>query len=462
MNEQKRERLSTALRYAQFIMMLTLFLIVLLLAEMGVNMRSDVFFHNDSSQFVYALALIAGAAGYMLFPLGKKITARFKENLVHIVMLLVLVLFFWCTVNTHNIVLFVIFTALTMLLCGYIGGLTFYYLCLALAGSRFLFRITGISLFISTAVLFTVRYLCTVSSSLILIMLPALALYAHFIYSFPLNYSEPKKMKYSAAALDKKCTFIIIIIASMSMLLSFGGNAMITDLIKDPIEIADWPKLFYALFMLIGGLMGDKSKKLLAVSCLVAMLLCSVCPILLRGQELLADIGRSIQYATASLCLVYMTTSPIQTAQHTDYPALWAGIGRYERNLCVALYAVPLKFLDNQIPDIYVLITDVLLVALCAAAMLASSKIKHDVIDRTDDAYNEFKHLSAARFAQSYALDEHEAAVASQLIYGERSIKRIAFRLYIPEKRVFAILASVYEKTSTDSLESLLHLYYMS
>ncbi len=460
--EKNRERMATALRYAQFIMMFGLFMFIMLLSEMGINMRAGVFYRDSVCVYVYALSLLACGAGYLIFPITKKLTAGFKENRIHIVILTAYILIFMILLKTQSAAIFLISLSLSMMCIGYIGALTFYYMCLALAGSKYLFRIMGISLFIAVMGLYVIRYLCTQASTVLFILFPACILYACFVYSFPLNYSVPRKMRYSAVLLDKKCTYLIIIVASISLLLSIGQNAMITDITKFAITPNDWPKLLYALFMLIGGMIGDKNKPALAVSCMVSMTLCALGFLYSGINTITMYLGLSIQYAAAGLCMVYIGASPIQTAQYTDYSSLWASVGAYGKNICIALFAVPLMFLNDVIPSVWIMVMDLILVVICSVGMYLSSKIKHDVIDRTDDAYNEFKQICISDFANKYSLDLNEKRVAGELICGEKSIKRIAFEMYLSERKVYALLASVYEKTNTDNLKKLLYLYYIS
>lgn len=214
-----------------------------------------------------------------------------------------------------------------------------------------------------------------------------------------------------------------------------------------------WPRLFLIAGFCLIGFIGDIQKqKYVPIATLCVAMFGVFNPILL-GELEDYHFNMCLYYTCLGANIAYFNLMFWNIAQKTRLPELWAGMGRVVSGLadCV-LAAVRIADLPlNWVIGIDILMFVVLVISLAAGGYLLIG----NTAGKTQAASAGKPEMTPQQRLELYArrsgLTPRETEVLEMLLTTEDSVQEIADSLYISRRMLQRYIASIYEKTETNT-----------
>lgn len=206
-----------------------------------------------------------------------------------------------------------------------------------------------------------------------------------------------------------------------------------------------WPRLLLiAGYLLVGVLSDVGGGNLLSVATLCTALVALLNPVLFGNPA----------YYTANMCLFYLCQGASlsyynlafwRVAPRTDWPELWASMGRITTNLFSALLTLtPIGSLSMTAA----IVMDVLLFGVLVVSMAAGGELT-----LTRPAQPEMpaptREQKIREYCKRCAFTPRETEVFERLITTEDGVQEIADQMFISRRVLQRYIASIYQKTGT-------------
>ncbi len=222
----------------------------------------------------------------------------------------------------------------------------------------------------------------------------------------------------------------------------------------------NWPRyLMGPVYLLYGFLIDRFGPQGISLAALCVSFSAVLMPVFLRIDEPMATM--SVFYLLISSIYAYLNQMLIRLAPLSKHPAFWACSGRIADNLIVLIVAVsPLSGL-GLIP---VILLDLALFSVITICMALNGYLAPGEAFPMDTPPEAAKLPGNApdmeSFAGRFGLTEREKEVLTRLLESEDTVDAIAGKLSITRRQVQRHIASLYEKTGTQSRAGLVRLFY--
>lgn len=429
------------------------------LTESLVNDQAAALFGATTVNAVYAAGLFSTASGYLLFAiLSRRICSIVIRRVILVFMGAIYLFFAICMVRVMQPLAFVACALAGLLSAGYIGGMVHWILASVLWNGKYSGRVIGAAIAGGIGVQYLVQ-------NLLPLPLALLVWFAAAVYTVIFGWHYPNGGRCSAAPpsrYDPKaflCRRRFVLIAAvilMSLIISLDDTVCLTFHAQGSIDLFAQLRLFYAGSVLLAGCLADRKDR-------AYLPLVTVCVVLISGIAF-AFLNRPDTY-WINVCLLYIysgfyvvffTVMFLDAAPRSNYPELWAGMGRIVRSYTLAVATVPFIRLFHTLGSLPMMILSTLFSIGCLLLFFACgmlSPAQKEEIPPSDIRSLEY-------FSQKHHLSPREAEVLAAIVDNDRSIRELAEELHISERTVYRYITSIYEKTGASSRLGLSLIYY--
>ena len=453
------------------ICLMTLYAFVFLITETTVNMRSTMVLGVSSVLKVYGVGLFFSATGYLLYSyLQKKMQGDRQRRITLLSFGILFLLSMGVILFVQDAILLLVFAWTGLLLMGYLAAAAHYFAACALENSRITGKVIGLGMFLAVIMQYFVQQsgiwcfpltmVSIVGASIGLLYLvyrPA----RDWIFENPLPYEE------NPPSFPKTGLVAMFLVFIMTLGFTFTDGQMTVLDAQGELGILRWPRLFYAVGLLLAGYLADIGKrKYLQVTTAIAFSLAMLAAALMLNSAYY-NYSVSIMYLYSGFYVIYFTVFFLDIAPKTKNPALWAGMGRIIRSYTSGL-VFTLALLDVECGNIFLVITVNVLVSILVLAIAFwqyaqqenDEKEKLRILYEAELTKNNKEKNNLEKFIAKYEFSPREKDVFLLALSGDLKGKDIAAHLYISERVCQKYLTNIYQKTATKSRVGLLLLYY--
>ncbi len=424
---------------------------------------------SDTGYDLHYLRMPAVAAGFLLFPLSRRLGTDIRTRRIIILisnimfmagMTVMMGIFF--AVNVPG---YMASCMISLLSLGFLGGAVYYYFAMGFVMHPYLGRLSGIGGVAAFLIQMSVQYLIPANPAMLVLLVAGFAFTAYITLlskeRYEWMFDEPLEF---AGEGDPSLPGVRRIAAGVAamlllyMICGFTDTILVSMNFAGDMGIYAWPRLFGAVGYLVGGFLADIARrKWLALSAVCMVILCIPLPFILSEGYVVA--GTCLYYIIVISQLEFLNVFFWELAPRTSHPALWSGMSRVLG--CVSVIILPLF---TGVPVIVDMMTEVILIAgaivLFSLGGFIPSKSAAQEGSRSETL------LSAsditAVYAQRYSLTPREKDVLQLLAETDDDIQIIADKLNISRRTVYRHINNIYEKTGTDTRYALIRSYYSS
>ena len=388
-----------------------------------------------------------------------------------------------------------VFGCIAFFLMGIIGSAAHWRAALALADSAFLSRTVGIGYAGGIALQFLGNQLVPAGGpKVIALCIGGFALVALILKmgTTHANTHTPRGAETAEQTrsdrLTKQALCAAVLIVSLSCLFSTLDNVVTIANAEEVIDVEQWPRLFLAASGLIAGFLFDFKAGAYRNIGMFCISILSTCSLLATEAGMGPLGGLLVFYLGSGFFVVFFTSTFLSLARCMHSPELWAGAGRAINNLCACLLSglsLALVQTENTALIMIAALALFAVIAVCFAlsnryaaparreaagadseqpsspiAPVPSSGFVHSSQPGIDieSTHSEEERLSS--FAQNFGLTPREQDVLLAVMSDERPLKQVASDLGISLRMVQKHLASIYQKTGSQTRAGLAKKYW--
>ena len=262
-------------------------------------------------------------------------------------------------------------------------------------------------------------------------------------------------MPYSSDAKKdfKKALLLIVAVVLMSLVAGMIDSVLTAFNAEKSYDIYGGVRLFYALGLILAGVLADiRERKYLPLSTVCTILLSSVCMFFL-SDEISYFAGTALMYLYSGFYVIFFTVMFLDFAPKSSRPELWAGMGRIVRSFTVAATVLPALTIYDAVGNTVLAVVSCLLSILILLVLLPYLSSAAISPKPTEDLPCGSPTLSPQErlklYAQHCSLTPRETEVLEQLLTTEDGVQEIADSMYISRRMVQRYISSIYEKTET-------------
>lgn len=436
-----------------------------MLTEAFVNERCAVILGSDAVNPIYMFGLACTGAGFLSFPLLRKVCKAERSRKAALLIIGAL-----CLASAAVLLVadrpapFLVSATAALLLTGHIGGCVYYNTAMYFAGSRYTGRILGAGMGAAILLQFIVQNFAPHAVIFIISIFFSVAFVMYFIIRAPKDWILENPQPYSSDNSDDRRYAVILIAAVVLMSLVSGmiDSVLTAFNAEKAYAIYSGVRLFYALGLILAGIIADiRERVYLPLATVCAILLSSVCMFFL-SEEVSYFAGTALMYLYSGFYVIFFTVMFLDFAPKSGCPELWAGMGRIVRSLTVAATVLPaLRIYDAlgstalAVGSCLVSIGILLVLLPYISRAVTASEPKKEAPAQREMSQRERLEL----YARRCDLTPRETEVLEMLLTTDDDLQRIADSLYISRRMVQRYVSSIYEKTETKTRLGLFQSY---
>ncbi len=439
----------------------TLYIFVLIYAEMNFNYLSGVYVSGSKVTALYCAASFFIACGYLLFAVLQRKAACKDHRLLSFV--IPCGLFFagisGFYIDGLTLRAFAALRCAASLGLGYAGGGIHLLLAEKVSQSKYCGKLIGVSVFLSTLLQMLIQKTAAASSAAAGIVSAAAFFSVCLIIAILSSAPVPKtfeKEEYKPRSVGKNIRRALLTAGAAGAVMAVivaVNDGIVTSLYNDAmLPLYAYPRLIYAGAALIAGFAADMAGgRYLSIFTACAMLISTLGTVFLIAPATYM-FSLAVFYFYAGFYIIFITLSFVRLAGSTSFPALFAGAGRIIHSLVCAAVADAAAVVFAASPYAPIVFTCILTVAVALICLT-------DKREAAAGAQPEPHSCDAGQFSKKYLLTEREREVLLKLTEEDGDMKQIAAELFISERVLYRHAANIYRKTNTVSRASLTRLY---
>ena len=437
-----------------------------MLTEAFINERCAVILGSTAVNPVYTFGLVCTGFGFLSFSLLRRLCKKEKSRKTAQIIIGVLclgaalVLLF-----ADHPALFLTSSAAALLLTGHISGCVYYNTAMYFAGSRYMGRLIGTGMGVAILLQFVVQNLIPQSVTFIISIILSVAFVMYFVITVPKDWILENPLPYSSDAKKdfKKTLLLIVAVVLMSLVAGMIDSVLTAFNAEKSYDIYGGVRLFYALGLILAGVLADiRERKYLPLSTVCTILLSSVCMFFL-SDKVSYFAGTALMYLYSGFYVIFFTVMFLDFAPKSSRPELWAGMGRIVRSFTVAATVLPALSVYDAVGNTVLAVVSCLLSILILLVLLPYLSNAAVSLKPTEKLTSESPMLSPQErlnlYAQHCSLTPRETEVLEKLLTTEDGVQEIADNLYISRRMLQRYIASIYEKTETKTRLGLFQSY---
>lgn len=460
----KRQKITSSEFLCGFCFALCFF--AFMLTEAFINERSAVILGSSAVNLVYTFGLVCTGLGFLSFSLLRRLCKR--EKFRKTVQLVAGVL----DLGAAMILLFadqpecfLVSSAVALLLTGHISGCVYYNTAMYFTGSRYTGRMIGTGMGAAILLQFVVQNLIPQSVTFIISIILSVAFVMYFVIKAPKDWILENPLPYSSETQKdfKKALLLIVAVVLMSLVAGMIDSVLTAFNAEKSYDIYGGVRLFYALGLILAGVLADiRERKYLPLSTVCTILLSSVCMFFL-SDEVSYFAGTALMYLYSGFYVIFFTVMFLDFAPKSGNPELWAGMGRIVRSFTVAATVLPALTIYDAVGNTVLSVVSCLLSILILLVLLPylgnAAVSRKPTEEQSPDNFELSPQERMKLYAQHCSLTPRETEVLEQLLTTEDGVQEIADSLYISRRMLQRYISSIYEKTETKTRLGLFQSY---
>lgn len=440
-----------------------LYFFVFLLTESIVNEQAAILFNAMPVNYIYAVGLLFTAIGYLLYGLtGKKLR---RENIYVLLGIIALTEIGISIAIIPTLFLFVSYSCLLSL--GYLGGYLHNVIGLRLKNKHFSLNIgivcaLGVILQFIDQNIAEINYVCTLIIIECVIVAICIIAMKTAICSVIDSSECQDTIPTARVDINTRVGIYIVAVIIMSAILGIQDSIVVWKNATGELELFSAVRLFYALGLLIAGMIADiKNRIYLSLATVSAMVLSVLAISFIGNEAVYYNISMAIMYFYSGFYVMFLTVMFMELGARRHSMVFYAGFGRVIRSVTTSLIVFATVLLGDRIGVLaYITISCILCVVLIISMSLAGILLPEKIIvqevavdrkeksfeDRINDVYEMYNFTSKEREAYEW------------LVTTEMGVQEIADTMSISRRVLQRHIASIYEKTGTKTRVGLLML----
>lgn len=405
--------------------------------------------------------LAASVIGFAIFPVFYRCCKRYVAAFLLVAACLVSVICYYmiCCHSSYQTIL--IAGVLLYIGMGVLGGAIHYGVIRILRHDPHLAAIVGCSYMAGIMLQFVNNNLVgknsleTILLSICSILLAGITV---FLFRQGDNLSTEKLQKQSY--ITGAGIMLVVCVLLMTIIFATLDNVVTLYHAGGSMDIGQCPRLLLAFSGLIAGFLYDiRNRHYMNLIMYCVTLLSVICVLLIVSGRFYFG-GLPVFYLSAGFFAVYFTTSFMEYALYTGYPAFWAGFGRAVNNIGAGLIgSVSITMFEKRNFVLISMIAVVLFVCIHIALYMYSGWMQK-ITGNAVLTMGEKEEQRFADFAAQYHLTAREQEVLQALLESDDSVQNIAEQLYISRAALYRHITSINKKTNTRSRVGLIQFYY--
>ena len=326
-------------------------------------------------------------------------------------------------------------------------------------------RLIGTGMGVAILLQFVVQNLIPQSVTFIISIILSVAFVMYFVITVPKDWILENPLPYSSDAKKdfKKTLLLIVAVVLMSLVAGMIDSVLTAFNAEKSYDIYGGVRLFYALGLILAGVLADiRERKYLPLSTVCTILLSSVCMFFL-SNEVSYFAGTALMYLYSGFYVIFLTVMFLDFAPKSSRPELWAGMGRIVRSFTVAATVLPAFNIYGAVGTTVLAVVSCLLSILILLVLLPYLSNAAVSLKPTEELISGSPELSPQErmklYAQHCSLTPRETEVLEKLLTTEDGVQEIADNLYISRRMVQRYISSIYEKTETKTRLGLFQSY---
>lgn len=438
---------------------------IFMLTEAFINEHCTTILGTRGVNTVYTLGLLCTGAGFLSFPFIRKIciTEKSRKELLLIIGLLYLTSYVALLI-TDRPVIFVVSSIVALLSIGHIGSCVYYNTAMYFSGSQYTGRVIGIGMGMAILLQFIVQKLLLQSIVFLISIFLSLAFVIYFIIKLSKDPILENPLPCFSNRLNVRTTAVPLIVAVVLMSLVSGMiDSVLTAFNAEKVyDIYSGVRLFYALGLILSGIIADiRERRYLPLATVCTILLSSIC-IFFPSEEVSYFVGTALMYLYSGFYVIFLTVTFLDFAPKSGRSELWAGMGRIVRSFTVALTVLPTLKIYDAIGGTALAVGSCLLSIAILLVLLPHISCAVTDSEQGKEVSEQHEMSSQERlklYAEHCSLTPRETEVLEKLLITEDDLQRIADSLYISRRMVQRYVSSIYEKTQTKTRLGLFQSY---
>ena len=451
MTEKRRLTLSELLCAICFALCFFAFM----LTEAFVNERCAELLGSAAVTPVYSLGLVCTGVGFLSFSLFRRICGGEKARRTALLLIGAL-----CLAAAAVLLLadgpvpFLISAAAALLLTGHLGGCVYYSTAMCFAGSRYTGRVIGAGMAAAILLQFVVENLAPRPPAFLLSLVLSVAFVTYFALRAPRDWILENPLPYSSDSRKggKAAAALVAAVVLMSLVAGMIDSVLTAFHAERACDVYSGVRLFYALGLLLAGVIADVRERIyLPLATVCATLLSSVCMFFL-SEKVGYFAGTALTYLYSGFYVVFLTVMFLDFAPKSSRPELWACMGRVARSLTVAVTVLPALSVRGAL-GVTALAVGSCLGSIGVLLVLLPQLSRAVTVPEQEKEPPAQRELSPRERMQRYAgrssLTPRETEVLEMLLTTDDDLQGIADSRFISRRMVQRYVSSIYEKTGT-------------
>lgn len=430
-----------------------------LLTESVVNERAAEVIGIQYVNWVYAVGLLCTAAGYYLFSGIYKLK---NKELVKIFCAGTM-LFAVLTAFMQIPVLYLIAAFGCLISFGYLGGYAHYLICQYSEREHFAIHIS-----IAMAIAIVMQFIIQLFSGSKPVFIISIAL-SVVLFAVMENRVHKDNADLKSEHIDEKLVFgklivIVLMVMIMSMILGIEDSIMVYKNATGELGLFSEIRLFYALGLIVAGIVADiKDRVTLPIATVCAVMLSTLVITFLNGSTVSYNLSMGFMYFYCGFYVMYLTIMFVDIARKHNNARLFAGMGRIVRSITTSIVVIIITVMGNSLShtacNVINCILSILVIVVSAADMLYEDKNKNEIANKACELQDVDHQEKYESFCEFYGFTEKEKECFGLLISTEDTVQAIADSMSISRRVLQRHIASLYEKTNTQTRVGLLMEY---
>lgn len=444
----------------------TLCFYAFMLTEAFINERCAVILGSRAVNHVYTFGLICTGLGFFSFSLLRRLckgenSRKTAQVIIGVLCLGVAVILLFA----DHPILFLINSAVALLLIGHISGCVYYNTSMYFSGNLYTGRMLGSGMGAAIFLQFIIQNLMPQSFIFIISIIFSVAFVIYFIIKAPEDWILENPLPYSSdSKISSKAAFALIVaVVLMSLVAGMIDSVLTAFNAEKSYDVYGGVRLFYALGLILAGFIADISdRKYLPLSTVCAILLSSVCMFFL-SDKVSYFAGTALMYLYSGFYVIFFTVMFLDFAPKSGNPELWASMGRIVRSFTVAVTVLPALNIYDAVGNTALAVGSCLLSILILLVLLPYLGNAATSSMQTEKLFSDNTELSSQErlklYAQHCSLTPRETEVLEKLLTTEDGVQEIADSMYISRRMLQRYISSIYEKTETKTRLGLFQSY---
>ena len=254
--------------------------------------------------------------------------------------------------------------------------------------------------------------------------------------------------------------YLVIAAAILTVIFTLNDSIVVALDASGTIQLFSGVRLFYALGLVVAGLLYDLGPRFsFTFATVAAQMMAVLVPYFLQTPEWYT-LNMTIFYFYGGFYVMFVTAEFVSFSTQMDRQALWAALGRTTRSYATTFAVIPVALLYDAFGVVALVVAGVILnmalLAVCVADTTLLARFRPPMLQEADPqspaaASIKLSDEDVRHYARDLGLTDRESEVLALLVTTEDTNDKMANDLGISRRTLQRHIASVYNKADVQS-----------